>query len=386
MSAGPPPAALHMGESLLAQLQRLEGIGQLSRGLAHDFNNAFSAVLMGTALLREQTPPEALRYLDGVEASARRGTDLVHQLRSYVKGVAGERVLLDPRFLLRELEKSLRSTLPKTITVQSSLAEDTPPILGEPAMLQQALGRLVERAQPLCEGSGRIRLEAYAQVLDDAAAQPMRLGPGKYACLRVRDTTPLTDPTAVDESLPGGRFATAQAIIHEHGGALTAEAVPGAGNCVTIYLPAARTATGVTAPAETVVGAGRWVLVVDDEAPVRVTMRNHLQSLGFHVLEAADGPEALVRLATAPMPVTVAICDLHLTSLDGPSLCRWLRQLAPDLALVGLSEPLAKASADELQALGILGAMGKPYTLPKLAGALQGLESPRTPKSIEAFS
>ncbi|MFA6543872.1 MAG: response regulator, partial [Limisphaerales bacterium] len=372
----------------LARLQRLEGIGTLTRGLAHDLNNAFSAVLMGSALLRQQVSPEALRFVEGIEASAKRGSDLIRQLRSYVKGVEGERVLLDPRLLLREFEKSLRHTLPKSTTVQASYAPDTPLIFGEASMLQQALLRLSDHARTATATGAQIRIESCKTELDAKQAARLHLPPGEYATLRLRDTGPCLPPevltriheiAAADwngQTAPGLGFAIAHAIAREHGGGLEIDSVPGTGTCATFHVPASKFVVTGMVSAALAAGAGRWVLLVDDEAPVRVTLRNHLQSLGFHVLEAADGPEALVKLATATVPVVLAVCDLHMPSLDGPSLCRWLRQIVPNLELLALSDALAKAPVEDVNALGLIGAINKPYTVTKLTGALQQLRPP----------
>jgi two-component system, cell cycle sensor histidine kinase and response regulator CckA len=369
--------------------QRLESLGTLAGGVAHDLNNALAPVLMGMELLKTDYPQES-KVLNMVQSSAQRGADMVRQLLTFAKGADGERVVVQPARLVRELEGMMRGSFPKNIRVQATADPKLASVLGDMTQLHQILLNLCVNARDAMPNGGALNLSASMGDLDKKQARSIEgAKPGRFVVLRVTDTGAgippdvlerIFDPFFTTKSPDKGTglgLSTVLGIIRAHGGFVQVESVPGDGATFSVYLPPAPDAgvseSGalVEATPAAYQGQGERVLFVDDEGPVRDIATSVLKRLNFTPLLATDGADALILAAEHKADIKVVITDLHMPHMDGVVFVRALRRFLPDLPVVLASGRVDEASADELRKLGVVVRLDKPFTEAQLAQALR---------------
>jgi two-component system, cell cycle sensor histidine kinase and response regulator CckA len=353
-------------EAQLLRVQRMESIGTLAGGIAHDLNNVLTPILMAVDLLKDPPDEDARRdLLTTIEESTERGAEMVRQILSFARGMEGRRVLVQIKHLVRDLEKVIGSTLPKSIAVGVRLARELWPLLGDPTQLYQVLMNLCVNARDAMPGGGRLTLAAENRWLDETAARAHPdARPGPYVQLRVADTGTGIPPAILDRIFDpffttkeigkgtGLGLSTVLGIVRGHGGFLTVASEVGRGTEFTICLPAAD--TSATGPGEEeqppeCPGRGELILVVDDEASIRELARATLTAQGYRVQTAREGTEAVALYARLRTEVQLVLTDMMMPVMDGPATIRALRQLAPDvriLATSGLAVAPAVGQAD----------------------------------------
>jgi PAS domain S-box-containing protein len=368
--------------------QRLESIGTLAGGVAHDLNNALAPILMATELLRLEFPDTAVSYLDVIQAGAQRGAAMVKQLLTFAKGVEGERLLVQPKHLLKEMEKLIRSTFPKNIQLQTRYAKDLRTILGDTTQLHQVLLNLCVNARDAMPEGGTLTLEAENMEIETVYADAlMEAKPGHYVVWRVKDTGTGIPPEILDRIFEpffstkgpgkgtGLGLSTLIGIVKSHGGFVRVYSVPGKGSTFGVYLPAAASDADDTAlPTETDMtfrGHGETILVVDDEAAVRNILRAALTKLNFKVLTASDGTAALAQVTEQSAKLRAVITDLHMPHMDGLSFVRVLKGRLPQVGIIVASGRLDEREENEFKKLGVSALLDKPFTQEKLVGALK---------------
>jgi PAS domain S-box-containing protein len=368
--------------------QRLESIGTLAGGVAHDLNNALAPILMATELLRLEFPDTAATYLDLIQAGAKRGADMVKQLLTFAKGAEGERLLVQPKHLLKEMEKLIRSTFPKNIELQTRYAKDLRTILGDATQLHQVLLNLCVNARDAMPEGGTLTLEAENMELETVYADAlMDAKPGHYVVWRVMDTGPGIPPEILDrifepffttkgpEKGTGLGLSTVIGIVKSHGGFVRVYSVPGQGSTFAVYLPTygsdADDTALLTETDMTFRGHGETILVVDDEAAVRNVLRAVLTKLNFKVLTASDGTAALVQVTEQQAKLRAVITDLHMPHMDGLSFVRVLKGRLPQTGIIVASGRLDEREENEFKKLGVSALLDKPFTQEKLVGALK---------------
>ena len=375
-------------EGQLLRTQRLESIGTLAGGVAHDLNNALAPILMATELLRLEFPDTAAQYLELIHAGAKRGADMVKQLLTFAKGAEGERLLLQPQHLLKEMEKLIRSTFPKNIQLQTSYAKDLRTILGDATQLHQVLLNLCVNARDAMPGGGTLTLKAENMELDTIQTNTvLEAKPGPYVVWRVTDTGTGIPPEILEhifepffstkgpEKGTGLGLSTLVGIVKGHGGFVQVYSTPGRGSTFAVYLPAAASAASETASLTkadpTFRGHGETILVVDDEASVCNVLRAVLTKLNFKVLTAADGTAALIQMAENRTELRAVITDLHMPHMDGLSFARVLKGRLPQTGIIVVSGRLDEREANEFKQLGVHALLDKPFTQEKLVAALK---------------
>ncbi|HYF34417.1 MAG TPA: ATP-binding protein, partial [Prosthecobacter sp.] len=371
----------------LLRTQRLESIGTLAGGVAHDLNNALTPIMMATELLRIHYP-DAADLVDTVEMSAMRGADMVRQLLTFAKGVQGERLLVQPRHLLDEIEKIIRGTFPKNILLRTAYTSDLNSVLGDATQLHQVLLNLTVNARDAMEHGGTLTLEAenteidatYASAIPDAA-------PGHYVVWRVSDTGTGIPPEIMDRIFEpffstkgpdkgtGLGLSTILGIVKSHRGFIQAYSVPGQGSTFAVYLPADR-AAAENVPARQANeapfrGNGESILIVDDEAPVREVAASVLTALNFNVMTASDGTEALIQVAERRSELHAVITDLHMPSMDGLTFVRAVKRMLPEVSIIVASGRMEERDANEFKSLGVSAVLDKPFTQQMLVAVLK---------------
>lgn len=395
-SAGHPKSILSINSDisekklLAAQMlrtQRLESIGTLAGGVAHDLNNALAPILMIVELLRMQYP-DATEMIDTVEVSAKRGADMVRQLLTFAKGAEGARLLVQPQHLLREMERIIKGTFPKNIQLRTHYAPGLETVNGDSTQLHQVLLNLCVNARDAMPNGGTLTLKAENTVMDAtyASSVPGAL-PGPYVVWRVTDTGTGIPPEILERIFEpffstkgpdkgtGLGLSTIVGIVRSHGGFIQVKSVPGQGSTFSVYLPAAGPALCDEVPAATGAanfrGHGETILVVDDEAAVRDVARSVLTALNFQVLTAADGTEALMLLAEKRGELRAVITDLHMPHMDGLTFVKVLKRMAPGAAIIVASGHMEERDANEFKELKVSALLDKPFTQEKLMQALQ---------------
>ncbi|CAN5512234.1 response regulator [soil metagenome] len=361
-------------QAQLLQAQRLEGIGLLASGIAHDLNNVLTPVLMGCEYLRAQVASEDAReFIQLIEDSGRRGAGLVRQILSFGRGLSGGSVQIDPRHIVDEVATMAQATFPKAIEVLSDAPVATWSVEADASQLHQVVLNLCINARDAIEGPGTIRL--MARNVETKAPLPMARGelrPGRYVQVSVSDSGSgmpaevagkIFDPffsTKAPGKGTGLGLSTVATIVHNLCGGIDLRTAPGQGTSFSIYLPAAaETAATDEAPAPGVArgGAGRTVLIADDETAIATIMREVLESAGYRAQTVASGLEALLRIAA--QPPDLFILDSSAPGATFSQIMTDLRERFPELPVVVISG----RSEDEMRAEtgGIRAFLQKPF-------------------------
>ncbi len=369
-------------ESQLLRTQRLESIGNLAGGVAHDLNNALAPILMAIELLRDQNP-ESEDLIETIATSAQRGADMVRQLLTFAKGTSGERVLIEPLRLFKEMEKIIKSTFPKSIELRANYAKGVQSIKGDATQLHQILLNLCVNARDAMPNGGVLTLEIENKEIDAAYASSVpEAKPGQYVVWRVMDTGTGIPPEVIERIFEpffstkgpdkgtGLGLSTVIGIVKGHGGFARVYSVLGQGSTFSIYLPSGGSQNGDTMTLAKVEasfrGQGETILVVDDEPAVRQVARAVLSALNFKVITAADGTEALMHVAEKRTELRLVITDLHMPNMDGVTFVRVLRRMLPGTGIIVASGRLETRDLEEFKAMGVNTILDKPFTQEKL--------------------
>ena len=376
-------------EKQFLRAQRMESIGTLAGGIAHDINNILSPILTSVQLLKLTTKDkDASRILSLLEQNATRGGELVRQVLEFARGAEGERIPIQPRHIVREIINVLNHTLPKSITVVSTYPEEPWLLTGDPTQIHQVLMNLCLNARDAMPHGGTLTLGAENVFIDDNYAQ-MNLDarPGQYVVLVVSDTGTgiapefvgrIFEPFFTTKELGMGTglgLSTVMGIVKGHGGFANVYSEIGKGTSFRIYFPA--TETPMTAQALEEVkalpqGNGELILVVDDEAAIREITKGTLEMFGYKVLTAGDGAEALALYAQRQDEVKLVLTDLMMPYMDGAATVRALRRINPNVKVIA-SSGLAGNGKSELASIGVNDFLTKPYSAEKLLTAIARL-------------
>ena len=342
-------------EEQFFRAQRLESLGMLAAGIAHDLNNVLAPILLGAPMLRDHaTDPTDLRMISMLEKSAERGAALVRQILGFAHGADGEHRVLQPKHLLRDIATFVGETFPKSIRLESQIPNDLWSVKANPTQLHQVLLNLCVNARDAMPMGGTLTVKGENRVFDEASATEHDGGrAGAFLVLHVADTGTGIPPAVLariwepffttkgSEKGTGLGLSTVRGIVESHSGFVDVETEPGRGTRFRVYLPAL-TGTmekGATdAPAAAVPrGAGELVLVVDDEVSIRNMCATMLSKHGYRVLTAADGAEAITLFAPRSKEIKLVITDLSMPNLDGTGLAAVIRQLNPAVKIIAVS-------------------------------------------------
>jgi PAS domain S-box-containing protein len=362
-------------ERRFLRAQRMESIGTLAGGIAHDLNNMLSPVLLSIELLKDRdNEGERDEILATIEASTRRGAEMVRQVLTFARGVEGDRQAVDVGGLLKEVEKFANDTFMKSIAVRTTMSGGLT-VTGDATQLHQVLINLCVNARDAMPQGGTLTLSARTQSIsqNDADIDPS-LPAGDYVVVRVEDTGTGIPPAIMDRvfepfftSKPTGKgtglgLSTALAIVRSHGGALRVASEVGRGSTFSVYLPVpverARPAPadGLGAISR---GTGQLILVVDDEAPVLRMTTLVLESFGYRVLPAAGGAEAAALFAARRNEIKVVFTDMTMPGMDGAALIRKVREIDPKVRVIAAS---GLGAGEAANVAGVMRFLPKPYT------------------------
>lgn len=376
-------------EAQLLRAQRLESIGTLASGVAHNLNNLLTPILMGVPALLGSLPADARAMLvRTIEASAQRAADIVRQLVTFARGADGERKALHVGGFIGEVAKIAGETFPKSIVICPAVADDLAETEADATQVHQVLMNLCINARDAMPEGGVLAIEAdnfdvdanYASMVPEARE-------GRYVVIRVSDTGTgipremldrIFDPffsTKPVEKGSGLGLSTVAGIVRGHGGFINVSSHVGKGTTFEVFLPAL---ARVAAPAERKVvvedapegGRGESVLVVDDEAGLREVTSAILDDSGYRTLTAADGAEALRVYGEHADEIGLVLTDILMPVLDGAALCRELRTAHPAVKIIASTGEAEASKFTQLRELGVKHFLPKPYSIDRLLGTL----------------
>jgi hypothetical protein len=374
-------------EAQFLRAQRLESIGTLAGGIAHDLNNVLSPMLMAVQMLQMKTTDEqSQRMLELLRANAERGGEMVRQVLSFARGIGGERVAMQPKHLIREVIKILRETFPKSIEISFRIAEDLWMINGDATQLHQVLMNLCINARDAMPEGGKLRIEAENKILDETSARMiLDARPGRFVLITVADTgtgIPLEhldrifDPFFTTKEIGKGTglgLSTVLGIAKGHGGFVNVYSEVGRGTQFRVYLPALEAGQlrqADAAPDELPIGHEELILVVDDETAIREITRSTLEAFNYRVLTAGDGAEAIALYAEHRSEIKVVLTDMMMPFMDGPALIRALRKLNPEVRIIASSGLTENGKSVEVALTWVKAFLSKPFSADKLLKTL----------------
>jgi PAS domain S-box-containing protein len=375
-------------ESQFLRSQRMESIGRLVSGIAHDLGNLLVPISLGVKVLQQRFSDDekAIRTLSMIQNSAERGSDMVEQVLAFARGVEGERVMLQPETVIDDVRNITGETFPEEIDVDVEVDDDLEQVMGDATQVQQVLMNLCVNARDAMPDGGTLTIRAENTTLEEEDARKnIDAEPGEYVCLAVADTGVGMPDEVVDKifepfytTKPEGEgtglgLSTAYSIIKGHDGFIDVSSTKGEGTTFRIFLPVATDEETTDEERPTTVmqnGEGTRVFLVDDEPNILSATRDALEQSGFQVDTAPNGQEALDQLKARQFDVDVLITDIVMPNLDGVSLIKEVHAARPDVPIIAASG-LADSRTDDALDAGADVFLSKPFTDEKLRAALQ---------------
>ena len=381
-------------ERQLLRTQRLESVGSLASGIAHDLNNVLAPIRMALNMFRGKLhDPDSVRTLESLEGCVDRGANLIKHVLTFARGVEGERAPVQLRHLVKETENVVSQTMPKSVAMAIDLPRDLWPVSADATQLHQVLMNLVLNARDSMPNGGSLKIIARNIVVDrsGAPANP-DASPGPYVFLEVADTgtgippelhTKVFEPFFTTKEPGHGTglgLSTVAAIIRNHGGFINLYSEAGRGTSFKIYLPALPDQADVAdAAAQELppIGNGELILLVDDEAAVRDIARLTLETHGYRVVEAGDGAEGVAVFAMQKNEIQLVISDMDMPVMNGAAMIRSLERIEPEVRVVSASG-LVLDQTEEDAVVAKRPQLRKPYTAGELLRTVHDVLHPAT--------
>ncbi|MDB6069550.1 MAG: hypothetical protein JWL81_721 [Verrucomicrobiales bacterium] len=378
-------------EQQFLRAQRMESIGTLAGGIAHDLNNVLAPIMMSIDLLKLTVAGlENRAVLDTIADSARRGAAMVSQVLSFARGMEGRRAPVSPAQLVEEIGKIARDTFPKNIRIQTLLPPGLWTVEGDHTQLHQVLLNLCVNARDAMPEGGTINLSAANLVLDEHyAGMNLEARPGPCVMIQAEDNGTGMPPAVVEKIFDpffttkelgkgtGLGLSTSLAIIKSHGGFLRVYSEAGKGTVFRLYLPATpREKADVSPPpVEQAVprGRGELILVIDDEPSIGKITKQTLESFGYRVVVATDGAEGVTIYAEHRSEVAAVLTDMMMPVMDGPSTIHVLTRMNPSVRIIAASGISSNASVARAAGAAVRDFLPKPYTAPTLLRTLRAV-------------
>ncbi|ACB76351.1 PAS domain S-box protein [Opitutus terrae] len=353
-------------EKQFLRAQRIESLGALASGVAHDLNNVLTPILMSVELLRPLAQNQADRdMLQLLSDSARRGSDIVQQLLLFGRGSESPRVPLNVAGILKDTGRLMRETFPKKIVQTVYAPADLRLVEADRTQIHQVVLNLCVNARDAMPEGGRLQITAEnVEVEEELAQRHAAKGAGRYVRITVRDTGAGISPENLDKifdpfftTKPVGQgtglgLATVLGIVRGHGGFVDVKSQLGRGAAFEVYLPAVAMAVeplGVEPAAAALHGRGEAVLVIEDEEAIRSMLQRALTQHNYRVLTASDGAEALGVYAQNAGSIDLVITDAMMPVMDGAQTARALRGRDRSLPIIAISGlPAQRAELEKI--------------------------------------
>ncbi|MBA2748795.1 MAG: response regulator [Tatlockia sp.] len=375
-------------EAQFLRAQRLESVGTLASGIAHDLNNVLTPILMSVQLLKIKFPePQHQPLLKMLESNVKRGAALIKQVLSFARGVEGKKVTLQVRHLILEIEQIVRETFPKSIKFSSDIEPNLWTVSGDATQLHQVLMNLVVNALDAMPNGGTLQTSAKNIYIDDNYAKlHIDAQGGAYITIAIADTgtgiAPETlarifEPFFTTKSIGAGTglgLSTVLGIVKSHGGFIQVDSEVEQGTEFQIYLPAIQSiATQENSDSDLPLGQGELILVVDDESAIREVTKVSLEIYNYKAITAGDGQEAVALYTKHQAEIRVVLTDMMMPVMDGPTTIRTLQQINPNVKVIAVS---GLSSSDKLAAAassGVTNFLSKPFSAKELLQTLSSV-------------
>jgi two-component system cell cycle sensor histidine kinase/response regulator CckA len=373
-------------EAQLLRAQRMEVVGALAGGVAHDINNVLTPIMLSLHVLKEKLKGEESESLiEILESSAKRGASLVKQIQSFSRGAEGERKPIRVIDVIFEVEKIVKETFHKNIEIKTNLQNNLLTIEGNATEIHQVLMNLCVNARDAMPDGGILRISAGNITVDEKDAHSnidAKVGP--YVGITVSDTgsgipqkimDKIFDPFFTTKEMGKGTglgLATALAIVRGHNGFINVYSEVGKGSTFKIYLPAtASTEIEITEEQiQQFTGNGETILIAEDEKSIREMTASILETYGYKVVTANNGMDTIARYMQNMSKVKVALIDMMMPVMSGQAAIRTLRKINPKLKIIAVSGLVGKNRYEETS--GIVQAfLNKPYTSETIAKTIR---------------
>ncbi len=375
-------------ESQLRQAHKMEAIGTLAGGIAHDFNNILGIIIGYTDMAKEDAPPGSHfgQDLDKVLQASNRAKDLVKQILTFSRQAQVERVPLQPRLIIKEALKMLRSSIPTTIEIQENISQDLGSIDADPTQFHQIVVNLCTNAFHAMEENGgvlRVALQLADSVPPELQERQTENGE-RFLEMSISDTghgigsdliEKIFDPfftTKEQGKGTGMGLAISYGIVKEYGGLITVDSRVGEGATFHVYLPESRhDSVADLSDEKTVQQGSERILFVDDEEPMTEMGKDMLERLGYHVTAKQRSVEALEIFQEQPDKFDLVITDQTMPGLTGLDLSKKLLQIRPDIPIILCTGYSSQVDEEVAKSHGIKGFSFKPIAKNTIADLIR---------------
>lgn len=374
-------------EEQLIRAQRMESIGVLASGIAHDLNNVLGPIMLGIEVIgRTIQDPKSLRMLETMAVSAKRGAAILKQVLGIARGDKGDKRLLEPKHIINEVVNLIKETFPRSIKIVSDIRRDIPAVEADPTQLHQALLNICLNARDAMPEYGELKIALKKTEIDETFSDPHIGGrPGEYVVISVTDTGTGIPPEVKDQIFEpffttkesdkgtGLGLSTVVAIVRSHDGFVTVDSETGKGTTFRVYLPAAKREMlekAIESNAAMRYGNGELILVVDDEVSIREITRELLETHGYKAVMASDGAEAIAIYLREKDAIKVVVMDLVMPILSGADAIKTLRRINSKLKIIAVSGMTFEGKTDVISEEDILIMLRKPYSSELLLRAI----------------
>jgi two-component system, cell cycle sensor histidine kinase and response regulator CckA len=369
-------------EAQFQRAQRLESIGTLAGGMAHDLNNILTPILTSVQILQMVVTDErSQRLLNLLESNAKRGANLIKQVLSFARGTEGEKAVIQVVDLIEEVAKIVKETFPKSIDMRTRTIAELWPICGDATQLHQVLINLCVNARDAMPNGGTLNISTE-NITIDAQYAKMNIDAkvGRYVAIAVADTGCGIPPEIIDRIFEpffttkevgkgsGLGLSTVMGIIKGHGGFINAYSEVGKGTRFKVYLPARETREIKSSNSADKIheGNGELILVVDDEVAICDVTKASLEAYNYQVVTANDGLDAIALYAQHKDDISAAIVDMMMPCMDGLTTIRTLQKINPQVKIIASSGLFSNVMTAELANIGVKIFLSKPYTAEQL--------------------
>jgi PAS domain S-box-containing protein len=377
-------------EEQFLRTQRMGSLGTLAGGIAHDLNNVLAPILLAVEFLKMTYVNEtSQKILEAVESSTRRGSEIVKQILTFARGIETQKVLIQPRHLIKEIVSIFKETFPRSITITSDIPNTIWTILGDPTHFHQLIMNLGVNARDAMPDGGTLSITAANEIIDK---QYVRMNidakVGRYVMFSVKDTGIGMSPQIIDHVFEpffttkeigkgtGLGLSTVYAIVKSHNGFIKIHSEVGKGTTFNIFMPASASIsveTETTPSRQDFFGNGELILVVDDEKSIRDVTQETLEMYKYTVITASDGAEGVAQFSEYRDRIALVLTDMMMPVMDGHHLIITLRKMSPGIKIIASSGLIEKQINMDNAETAVNAFIEKPYTAEKLMSVVSSI-------------
>lgn len=376
-------------ELQLLRAQRLESLGTLASGVAHDLNNILSPITLAAQLLKKSVKGEKdISLINSIVMSAQRGADVVKQVLTFARGTEGGRSLLQSKYIVAEIEKIIKETFPRNITIKTDMPSNLWVINANSTQIHQVLMNLCVNARDAMPKGGTLSIKAENIILDEYFVHKYKgSAPGPHLVISVSDTgtgipkellPKIFDPFFTTKGIEQGTglgLSTVYGIVKSHGGFINVYSEENKGTTFKVYIPAVLTEEDrAEQAAEEQIPAGNneTILVVDDEEALKEMLRASLEMFNYNVMTASDGAEAVALFVEHRHSIAAIVTDMMMPYMDGEAMIRAVHKIDPNVKIIATSG-LTSGKNPEEAGIKVHAFVQKPYTTQQLLKTLRNV-------------